>query len=176
MLITNPFRKITTERGGGGRGANGRYFRRERVINTREGTQGKEGRCLLHAMSRSHHAFRCRVCTLHYLTSSSSSSENGRREKLERTAAARRRRCRKARSQFRNQIGPPNDRLFVRPSVLRGNVARHVSKREWEREEGRRERGRGRGWERRFYSETEVTTTKTTSNLVITTTAMSLKV
>ena len=73
---------------------------------------------------------------LHYLTSSSSSSSgNGRREKLGRTALRRRRRrCRKARSQFRNQIGPPNDRLFARssvPSLLGGNVARHVSKREW---------------------------------------------
>ena len=115
MLITNPFRKITTERGGGGRGANGRYFRRERVINTREGTQGKEGRCLLHAMSRSHHAFRCRVCTLHYLTSSSSSSENGRREKLERTAATA-----TAMQKGEEPISEPNwaaERPFVRSPV-----------------------------------------------------------
>ena len=75
--------------------------------------------------------------------------------KLERTAGLRRRRrrCRKARSQFRNQIGPPNDRLFARSlarpsaSVLRGNVARHVSKREWGlgRDEQRREGGRKAG-------------------------------
>ena len=75
----------------------------------------KEGRCLLHAMSRSHHAFRCRVCTLHYLTSSSSSSENGRREKLERTAATA-----TAMQKGEEPISEPNwaaERPFVRSPV-----------------------------------------------------------
>ena len=68
-------------------------------------------------MPWSHHAFRRCLCTLHYLTSSSSSSGNVRRENWNGLRRRRRRRCRKARSQFRNQIGPPNDRLFARSPV-----------------------------------------------------------
>ena len=114
MLITNPFRKITTARGGEGG---------EEMVVILEGNglitqaRGKEEGRYVHAMPCrgliTHFAAAFAGCTLHYLTSSSGNGSEG---KIGADCGGAGR-CRKARSQFRNQIGPPNDRLFARPSA-----------------------------------------------------------